>query len=156
MGRFAKLEQYTPDEMEFWDRFRACAGRPYTTMRGLVYTFRVQGNELFFDRKHKSITCATVIQAYRKAVELLAEGKPIDGPKKLAVFGSSYLWPVFQDIEVIPKVTSAAKSSKKPRKPRAKTKPKAKAKAKVKAKTPRKRKPRAKKASSRQPLLPLN
>ena len=120
MGRFAKLEQYTADELEFWDRFRACAGRPYTTMRGLQYTFRVQGNELFFDRKHKSITCATVIQAYRKAVELQAEGKPIDGPKKLVVFGSTYLWPVFQDIGVIPKVEGTAKSSKKPRKPKVK------------------------------------
>ena len=115
MGRFAKMEQYTPDEIDFWARFCACAGRPYTTMRGLRYTFRVQGNELFFDRKHKSITCATVMQAYRKAVELLADGKPIDGPKKLAVFGSSYLWPVFQDLEIIPKIKSKAKSSKKPR-----------------------------------------
>ncbi len=142
MGRFAKLEQYTADELEFWDRFRACAGRPYTTMRGLQYTFRVQGNELFFDRKHKSITCATVIQAYRKAVELLAEGKPIDGPKKLVVFGSTYLWPVFQDIEVIPKVEGTAKNSKKPRK-----------KQKVKKATRTKRKPRAKRPSRQLELL---
>ncbi len=138
MGRFAKLEQYTADELEFWERFRACAGRPYTTMRGLKYTFRVQGNELFFDRKHKSITCATVIQAYRKAVELLAEGKPIDGPKKLVVFGSTYLWPVFQDIEVIPKVEGTAKNSKKPRQKQegAKDKPKTKRGRKAKAKRP--------------------
>ena len=153
MGRFAKLEQYTPDEMEFWERFRACAGRPYTTMRGLQYTFRAQGNELFFDRKHKSITCATVMQAYRKAVELLAEGKPIDGPKKLCVFGSSYLWPVFQDMAIIPVPEVKKKSSKKPRAPQ-EQEPKAKAKAKPKAK--RGRKPRAKKGAAQQPLLPLN
>lgn len=41
------------------------------------------------DRKEKSITRATVELAYRRAVEL---GENATGPKKLGVFGASYLY----------------------------------------------------------------
>jgi len=73
----------------------------FSTMKGLEFSFEVRGNEVFFDRKEKSITRATVMQAYRKAKELLAAGIPVDGPKKLGVFGASYIYPVFQRLEVL-------------------------------------------------------
>ena len=95
MGRNAKTEQYSPDEYGFWRRFRELAGQPFMTLRGLEYTFDVKGNEIFFDRKEKSVTLATVIQAYRKVLELQAEGIEVIGPKQLGVFGASYLFPVF-------------------------------------------------------------
>ena len=94
MGRNAKTEQYSAEERDFWRRFRELAGTMFTTLRGLDYTFEVRGNEIFFDRKEKSVTLATVIQAYRKALELQANGIEITGPKQLGVFGASYLYPV--------------------------------------------------------------
>ena len=101
MGRFAKIEQYTEEENAFWERFCGQAGRPFKTLRGLEFTFEVRGNEIFFDRKEKSITRATVMQGYRKAKELLAAGKLVDGPKKLGVFGASYLYPIFIELRVL-------------------------------------------------------
>ena len=94
MGRNAKNEQYSIDEQEFWRQFRELAGVTFTTSRGLEYTFDVKGNEIFFDRKEKSVTSATVIQAYRKVHELQVSGIEITGPKQLGVFGASYLYPV--------------------------------------------------------------
>ena len=94
MGRNAKTEQYSADEQDFWRRFRELSGQTFTTLRGLEYTFDVKGNEIFFDRKEKSVTLATVIQAYRKALELQANGIEITGPKQLGVFGASYIFPI--------------------------------------------------------------
>lgn len=95
MPHYADLSSYTPEELAFWDRFAACAGHTFTTARGLAFTFAIRGNEVFFDRKEKSITRSSIMQGYRKARELTAAGSPIDGPKKLGVFGASYLFPVF-------------------------------------------------------------
>ncbi len=94
MGRNAKTEQYSVDEQDFWRRFCELAGETFTTLRGLDFSYDVKGNEIFFDRKEKSVTLATVIQAYRKAMELNAFGIEITGPKQLGVFGASYLYPV--------------------------------------------------------------
>ena len=94
MGRYAKTWQYTNEENAFWERFVGCAGLEFSTMRGLRFTFEVRGNEVFFDRKEKSVTRATVICGYRKALELLANGVRITSPKQLGVFGASYLLPV--------------------------------------------------------------
>lgn len=48
----------------------------------------------------KSITRATVELAYQKALEM---GGIVEGPKKLGVFGASYLYPVFVRLGVIKK-----------------------------------------------------
>ena len=58
----------------------------------------IAGNELFVDRRGKSITRATVNLAYQNAREL--EGR-VSGPKLLGVFGASYLYPVFLRLGVI-------------------------------------------------------
>ena len=98
MPIYANLDSYSQEEMDFWDRLCLCAGKRYKTFRGLEYTFAVKGNELFFSRKRKSITRATIMQAYRKTKERLAKDMPISGPKKLDVFGASYLYPIFKDL----------------------------------------------------------
>lgn len=59
-----------------------------------------KGGELFFTRKEKSITRSTVDIAFQKALEL---GEKATGPKKLGVFGASYLYPVFVRLGVINK-----------------------------------------------------
>ncbi len=51
---------------------------------------------MFVDRKEKSITRATILRAYHKAVEL----GMFTGPKKLNVFGASYLLPIFKKIGI--------------------------------------------------------
>ncbi|MBR0459611.1 MAG: hypothetical protein IJJ26_10275 [Victivallales bacterium] len=102
MGRFAKTEQYTPEENAFWEQFCACAGRDFRTMRGLPFTFEVRGNEVFFDRKAKSITRATIIRGYQTARALVASNTPFSTPKQLGVFGASYLCPVLQFLGIIP------------------------------------------------------
>ena len=47
------------------------------------------------DRKEKTITRNTVLLAYEKALELMETEGCVSGPKKLGVFGASYLYPVF-------------------------------------------------------------
>ena len=101
MGRFAKIEQYTADENEFWEKFCACEGHGFSTIKGLLFTFEVRGNEVFFDRKAKSVTRSTIIRGYRKALELVASGVQITTPKQLGVFGASYLLPVLAWLGVV-------------------------------------------------------
>jgi hypothetical protein len=101
MGRTAKTSQYTAEENAFWEKFVECDGVTFTTLKGLEFSFEVRGNEVFFDRKEKSVTRATVMQAYRKAKELLASGIPVDDPKKLGVFGASYIYPVFRHLGIL-------------------------------------------------------
>ncbi len=102
MGRTAKTEQYSAAENAFWEEFCACAGRRFQTMKGLEFSFAVQGNEVFFDRKAKSITRATVIKGYQRAKERVAEAVVVKTPKQLGVFGTSYLLPVFVYLGVLP------------------------------------------------------
>ena len=51
--------------------------------------------EMFISRKEKSITKATVMIAFHKALELMDAEGSVSGPKKLGTFGASYLYPVF-------------------------------------------------------------
>ncbi|MBS6196202.1 MAG: hypothetical protein KH828_11545 [Clostridiales bacterium] len=70
----------------------------FHTSKGLQFTYIVKGNEIFFSRREKSITRATVKMAYEKVMEL---GGDVSGPKKLGVFGASYLYPVLKRLGVI-------------------------------------------------------
>ena len=91
MAHYADTSQYSQDEIDLWQQLQQLQGNTFHTARGLEFTYHIAGNELFIDRKEKSITRSTVNMAYRKAVEL----KVVTGPKKLGVFGASYLYPVF-------------------------------------------------------------
>ena len=80
---------------ELWEKMEAVQGETFTTVRGLDFTYEIRGGEMFVDRRKKSITRATVKMAYDNALEL---GGVVKGPKKLKVFGASYLYPVFGKI----------------------------------------------------------
>ena len=58
------------------------------------------GNELYIvqngEKKEKSISRSTVELGFQKYLEVLEEEGTVSGPKKLGVFGASYLLPVFQ------------------------------------------------------------
>ncbi len=81
-----------------WEELIALEGHTFYTAKGLQFTYRIKGNEMFVDRKDKSITRATVELAYEKAIAL---GTEATGPKKLNCFGASYLYPVFLELGVI-------------------------------------------------------
>lgn len=88
------------DEL-MWNVMALFAGHAFRTARGLSFAYSVRGNEMFVDRKDKSITRATVNLAARTALRLQRECGIVKGPKKLGTFGASYLYPVFIRIGVI-------------------------------------------------------
>lgn len=81
-----------------WNAILRFEGYPFVTAKGLRFKYAVKGNEIFVDRKEKSITRSSVELAFQKALEL---GPGATGPKKLGVFGASYLYPVFVRFSVI-------------------------------------------------------
>ena len=85
-------------EAELWNMLTCLQGCAFLTAKGLRFTYKIKGGEMFVNRKSKSITQATVFMAYWKAMEL---GGVVDGPKKLGIFGASYLYPVFVRIGAI-------------------------------------------------------
>ena len=90
-----------PAEIELWNAILLHQGETFTTSgrgtkSGVTFTYSIRGAEIFVDRKEKSITRATVLRAYHRAIELGV----VTGPKKLNVFGASYLLPIFKRIGV--------------------------------------------------------
>ncbi len=88
-------------EETLWNTLAAFEGYPFKTAKGLRYYYTVKGNEIFFSRKEKSVTRASVSIALRTAIELQKTGTSITGPKMLRCFGASYLYPVFRRLGVI-------------------------------------------------------
>lgn len=85
-------------EEQLWNVLTDLQGSVFLTAKGLKFTYKIRGGEMFVSRKSKSITQATVFIAFRKAMEL---GGVVAGPKKLGTFGASYLYPVFVRIGII-------------------------------------------------------
>lgn len=81
-----------------WNAIESFQGYLFQTYQGLCFTYSVKGYEIFVDRKTKSITKSSVDIALMKAVELQGN---VSGPKKLKVFGASYLYPVFIRLGII-------------------------------------------------------
>ena len=86
-----------PDDL-LWDTLVKFQRDPFHTAKNLEFFYIIKGNEMFVTRKDKSITRASVMMAFHKALEL---GRIVTGPKKLGTFGASYLYPVFREIGVI-------------------------------------------------------
>ena len=83
---------------KLWQEFTYLQRCLFTTSKGLDFTYKTRGGEMFVDRKEKSITKATVMKAYGKVVEL--DGV-VKGPKTLGTFGASYLYPIFVKMGLI-------------------------------------------------------
>lgn len=86
-----------PDGL-LWETLIKFQRHPFYTAKNLEFSYIIKGNEMFVTRKDKSITRASVMVAFHKALEL---NRVVTGPKKLGTFGASYLYPVFQKIGVI-------------------------------------------------------
>ena len=84
-----------------WDALVAFQAYPFKTVKGFRVTYEIKGNEIFFDCKSKSVTKSTVNIALEKVLKLKADNIEITGPKKIACFGASYLYPVFRRIGLI-------------------------------------------------------
>ena len=86
---------------ELWELLKVLQGCVFLTAKGLKFTYKIRGGEMFVSRKSKSITQATVTMAYWRAEELMKREGSVSGPKQLGTFGASYLYPVFVRIGVI-------------------------------------------------------
>ncbi len=85
-----------------WNCIVAFAGYPFATAKGLKFKYEIHGGEMKVDRKEKTVTRSSVEMAYKRAREGGVNGySSITGPKKLGVFGASYLYPVFVRIGVV-------------------------------------------------------
>ena len=93
-----KSRSYEEREEKLWQELAYLQGCLFTTSKGLDFTYKIHGEEMFVDRKEKSITRATVMKAYQKVVEL---GGEVKGPKTLGTIGASYLYPIFVKMGLI-------------------------------------------------------
>lgn len=81
-----------------WSMLLYLQGCVFLTAKGLKFTYKIKGGEMFVNRKSKSITQATVFMAFRNAMELRGA---VAGPKNPGTFGASYLYPIFVRLGVI-------------------------------------------------------
>lgn len=79
-----------------WEAIILFEGYPFRTSKGLKFTYMVHGGEMKISRKERTVTRSSVEIAYKRALE-----GGVTGPKKLGVFGASYLYPVFVRLGVI-------------------------------------------------------
>ena len=98
---------------EIWSLLLSSAGETFNTVRGLPFTYHQKISrtgellgELVIDRKEKTITRNTVLLAYERALELMETEGCVSGPKKLGVFGASYIYPVFLELGICRKTVS--------------------------------------------------
>lgn len=86
----------SPDVEEYlWDAIVAFADYPFETETGLPMKYTVEGGEIFFNRKEKSVTRATVVRAFNRARQIQKTEGRVSDSKKLGTFGASYLYPIF-------------------------------------------------------------
>lgn len=76
-------------------------GLSFLYRKNLEFVYEIRGNEMFVNRKDKSITRASISLAFEKALELQKTEGTVKGPKKLNCFGASYLYPVFEKLGII-------------------------------------------------------
>lgn len=115
MSQYHTIED--PDDEYIWAKMIENEGVEFHTSRGLPFTYKIKTNaageklgEMIIDRRGgKTITRGTVVLAYKKALEL---GGLVTGPKKLGVFGASYIYPVFVEIGVCGKPNSTERNRK--------------------------------------------
>ena len=79
-------------EKYLWETLKLFSGYSFTTVKGLRFHYTVNGNEILIDRKKKSITRSSVNIALKETMDMKGN---VNGPKKLKVFGASYLYSVF-------------------------------------------------------------
>ena len=64
------LEQENPEELALllWQVLKQYEQVEFQTVKGLAFTYVIKGNEMFIDRKEKSITKSSVLLAFQNLV----------------------------------------------------------------------------------------
>jgi len=93
MPRYANTADYSDAENNLWQWLVEKQETVFYTIKELPFTYEIKGNEVFFSRKEKSVTRATINKAYRRMTE-----ETITGSKQLGVFGASYIYPLLKEI----------------------------------------------------------
>lgn len=102
----SKLHAHLDDEDAeecLWEAVEVFENYLFQTAKGLPLRYTIKGGEIFFTRKEKSVTKATVMQAFNRAREIQKREGFVSGPKRLGTFGASYLYAVFLRIGVCQK-----------------------------------------------------
>ena len=94
-----------PAPEQLWAALSLFQNCPFRTARDHEFTYTIRGGELFVSRKEKSVTRSSVDMALKRVLELGGGSLParVSGPKKLGVFGASYLYPIFARLGMIQK-----------------------------------------------------
>lgn len=79
-------------EKYLWSTIEIFFGYSFTTVKGVRFRYAVNGNEIQINRKKKPITRSSVKVALKVTLE---KNGSISGPKKIRVFGASYLYSMF-------------------------------------------------------------
>lgn len=87
----------TETENALWELLEILQVGIFYTGNGIRFTYRIEGGELFVDRKKDSITKAGVFRAFWKVMDL--DGK-ISGSKEIGGGGEDYLYSIFVRIGV--------------------------------------------------------
>ena len=83
---------------DVWDTMKLFQEYTFYTVKHMKFRYTMTDGEIFVTRKDKSITRSSVNMAINKVIE---KKGIISGPKKMDVFGASYLYPVFKRIGII-------------------------------------------------------
>lgn len=94
-----KIDSADVDEY-LWDAIVAFVDYLFKTETGLSMKYTIEGGEIFFNRKEKSVTLATVMRAFQQTRQIQKTEGCVSGPKKLGTFDASYLYSVFLRIGV--------------------------------------------------------
>ncbi len=103
------MYQTVTDDIDerIWKVFLCFAGETFKTTKGLPFTYHPKisrngeaSGEIVIDRRGKTITRSTVLLAYHNALDIMEKEGCVSGPKKLGVFGASYIYPVFLEIGI--------------------------------------------------------
>ena len=102
VGLTPRLYTMSKENIDLIDRVIEYEGFVFKTYKGLSFSYTIKRNkngvptgEIVFDRKNKGITRATIELGLKNALEEQEKMGYVSGPKKLGVFGSSYLYPMF-------------------------------------------------------------
>lgn len=95
MGEQNEKEVLTQEN--YWERIAAHQGEIFYTKSGLPFAYQVVGNELFTDRRQRSINRRTFERAILRMQEQPGE---IKGPKALKLYGAPYIWAILNQIGI--------------------------------------------------------
>jgi len=86
---------------EVWNRIIALQGQTFHTIRGLPFTYKIEGKLVWIVRENRTIPLALHKNNFAGSYQTLALHR-IDGPGALqemrpTAFGTSYVWAILTD-----------------------------------------------------------